>query len=303
MTQLEDYLSQREKYVHIIAQSRQAAKSSAATDEAKKSASKRAAMYAELLQELDEQITALDPSRAKKSKRSGKRAAVKTISLDYEKGDGRGDRSYYRILGKEDDLAFLREPSPEIQKWLGEAASQLTPHQARIVDLRLNKGWTFRKIAEEIGSGRRNTIESFHAAMRIVGFWITVRRCVTKCASRNPFDWDTFLEELDILGHEQKAVLLTLLDSAPEEFSTITEFGAYVRQHPGTEVRCPSAISHTVRTLKRTLLLVGIPPGDIDAIHPLMAYYKPLDYIPDRLIWGLYKIQQANKGLRRRKKR
>ena len=170
----------------------------------------------------------------------------------------------YDFIGKEDQYSFDNlDPESPIIQWMTEAAAQLTPNQAKVIDLYYNHGYSMTKIAEIMGKRGNNTVSvSIRRALKCIRYWIKIRRVVTVCAMQTPFDWDRFLNEIDVLEKNQLDAFLVLLDSKDNEFTTAYQLWKYVNLRRSGY--------RELRRLKTRLCAIGIPHEEVDAVHPLL---------------------------------
>ena len=276
MNQLQDFLDEKERRIAEVVACREILQSTTATKEEKKSAGAKMSMLRKLIDELNVQIYALDPSALKKGwahRKAFNRA--RRISLD---GDDSYNKSLHERIGFEDDYTGLNEnvilPKSHDLDYMKEALKLMPKQWVRVWDLR-SKGMIWHDISvtlgykvepNYVGHSRRQWLSASHA-MRT---WIVVRRHIDACKKKDGFDWDRFLTDLDLLPPRLLELLICLIDSTPNEWNSYNEIGLYL----GWSYKMSAETKRAARHLKWWLINLKIPLKEIDAVHPFLASVK-----------------------------
>lgn len=272
MTQLEEYLERRDELQRRLKE----AMSRPAKDlppEERRALVRKREMYFEMLEDLDVQIRAIDPTALAPKKQTVKKSVV-SMNATAETG-----KEYSTLLASEDDTEQERrseemETARKRQAALVIAAKHLTPRQAEALELRYNAGYSLEKVAAEMGFSKETAYRTIKRAEERLRDWAAICDAVSQCTvSADVFMFDEFLELAPHAFPENaKKVILALYDAEPSRYPTV---GALAAAHGWNYVQT----SRWLGWIKGLCELYGIP---LAACHPLICASNSGFYRPER---------------------
>lgn len=213
-----------------------------------------------------EKIRKINPSLAP-GRKSGKRERRKPrLSLDMPKYEGKRtlmDFLVFRDSDVEEDLEYV-----EIIK---DSVRFLSPQQAAVIDMRYNQGLSTSEISEKLHI-RGNTVKSIaEHGLNSMRLWIKIQLAVRKARSEHGFQWELFLREVpEIFTVRQRSTIALLAGERGKHLYTLAEIMSESGFVPSRLCRYKSCSYDILSILKRTLLQIGIPEKDINAMHYVM---------------------------------
>lgn len=284
MTQLEEYLEQREELYRRIRECFDMSFDKQLPSDERRTISKKRMMYQAMMEDLDVQIRAIDPNVLEPKKQ--KKVKGKSVSsLDKPILDGGmtfGDRiPVHADIGgdtipydhghedKEQDEE-LQEQIAERQRALVVAAQHLSPRQAEVLELRYNSGYSITKVAETMGCSVQVVMQKLARANGILEDWAAITEAVKVCTySDAVFDFAEFKEQAPHAFPQSRwEIIMTLYDAPLSRFRTVASLAAALGRNN-------MLVGRQLGQIKALCHMYGIPGR---AIHPLIQNNSHADY-------------------------
>ena len=223
-------------------------------------------MYYGLLYELNEQIAAIQPALAPMKKyRGGLLLKPRSLNETYvgsEKRPLKGTASNDVYFA--DDHAFAVSA---VEKYVREVAAMLTPQQAKILYLRDQLGWSFKKCGKTLyphaNGAKCIAHKRYTSAKNMLKNWVQIRSLVDACDTKDGFDWDTLLAKSDFLSPLCRDILSCLVH-APDNFPSMRSLADFLSSYD-------SQIGQKCVYLRNALVCIGVP---VEKLPPLLLRSK-----------------------------
>ena len=148
----------------------------------------------------------------------------------------------------------------------------LSPQQASTIDMRYNRGMSLAAIAKELHLGETTVRTVLKRGVESMRLWIRIQLAVRKAQSERGFQWELFLNEVpEIFTVRQRRAITLLTGEQGKRLYTLAEIMSELGYVPSRLSQCHPSWSYSILSiLKRTLLQLGIPEQDINAMHYIM---------------------------------
>lgn len=283
MTQLEEYLERRKLLQERMKAYREISFDNSRDREERRQAGKKFNQYAEMLTELDEQIRAIDADALPASRRKQR---LGNASLNQPISTGKELFSVVAAYAPDEET-----DNGAFSAWrsiVRHAALYLTPRQAMAMELRYNKGYSVRKVAELMGIGEKSASRMVKKAESDICLWTQLFMAAGGCTGTDDsFDFDRFQRLMPwAFPKALWEILMTLHHAAPEDFPTIASLAACMGANY-------SQLSRQLGWIKSLCTLYCIP---LEACHPLIRNSRQTQRNPEGNMRQLNRFNRSNYG-------
>lgn len=283
MTQLEEFLAQREKIQQRMAECRAVAFDRAAPADRQREARKRFSQLSEMLEDLDVQIRALEPAAIPASRRKERQSAV---SLNQPTSTGNELLMIVPALQPPED----EDEGSSFAMWrrlVIRAAWYLTPRQAEALELRYNKGYSVQKVADKMGISKRSASRAVRKAISDLYLWTGIFLAAGGCQEDDGFHFDSFMTAVPYaFPRALWEIILTLYRASPGEFPSVSALAR------ATGVNY-AQLCRRIGWIRSLCELYGVP---LEGCHPLIRNSRYRKKSPEDDMRQLNRFYRSNYG-------